>query len=555
MFHLDNNSGISSMPAPAAAQSNATRWFTEGAGTGVPSWPGQDWFNIVQAELLNVLIDAGIAPEKAKFNQLSLAIKALVGSDAFLKVNLLGEIKEAGASSQKKARENIDVTDASLNKKGLVQLSSATDSDSETQAATPKAIKIAKKDITDSLGTAAACDVTTSATDRTSGRVLRYGNFGVGAAMTIGATTDLNTIKIPGQYKQTNTTVNWSGLNYPVSSAGGLVVIEDAGYSDGCTQLYFPWRGNIIYYRNYSGTGSGYAWGEWAAFYSTLNKPTAADVSAVPDYGGLGATNLNTLTGSKFGRYYQSMSANASSGNNYPIAEAGSLSVYQTGANGAEACVQEYRTFSSRRLFVRDYNPSGATWTGWVEFYSPAYPGEIYGTSANNFRIAYGKYGAFWRNDGSTLYLMLTNSGDPLGNFNSLRPLTVNLATGYPTMGRLSLTDWTYFDARYQRVNTASKAINGWFKDTNTGLVYQWGTTSSIGDDTPTSISFPIAFPSSCVAFLPTLKRSTKTADNFAMLSVWGQAMTNSTATVIFQSNSQNSDARAGVITWWAVGY
>lgn len=421
------------------------------------------------------------------------------------------------------------------------------------------------------LGTSAICDVTTSATDRTSGRVLRYGNFGVGAAMLIGTTTDLNTITIPGQYKQTNTNVNWSGLHYPVSSAGGLVVIEDAGYSDGCTQLYFPWRGNIIYYRNYSGTGSGYAWGEWAAFYSTLNKPTAADVSAVPDYGGLGATNLNTLTGTKFGRYYQSMSASASPGNNYPIAEAGSLSVYQTGANGAEACVQEYRTFNSRRLFVRDYNPSGATWTGWVEFYSPAYPGEIYGTSANNFRIAYGNYGAFWRNDGSTLYLMLTNSGDPLGNFNSLRPFSVNLATGYPTMGRLSLTDWTYFDARYQAKgsyytttqadaryqlkNTASKAINGWYKDTSTGLIYQWGTTSAIGDDTLSTLSFPIAFPSACVAFLPTLKRSTVTANNLAMLSVWGQAMSNSSANIVFQSNAADSDARSGVITWWAVGY
>jgi|GEM_PF-5607683 Phage Tail Collar Domain. len=112
MFHLDNNSGISSMPAPAAAQNAATRWFTEGAGTGVPSWPGQDWFNIVQAELLNVLVDAGIVPEKAKFNQLSLAIKALVGSNAFLKVNLLNEIKTAGAAAQATAQVNMGLKSA-----------------------------------------------------------------------------------------------------------------------------------------------------------------------------------------------------------------------------------------------------------------------------------------------------------------------------------------------------------------------------------------------------------------------------------------------------------
>ncbi|HFV9730317.1 TPA: tail fiber protein [Salmonella enterica subsp. enterica serovar Java] len=143
MFHLDNNSGISAMPKPAAQQSSATRWFTEGGGNNSPSWPGQDWFNIVQAELLNVLTTAGIAPEKTAFNQLALAIKAIINKDALLKGNLLSEIRAAGASSQKTARENLDITDATLNKKGLTQLSNAVDSTSEAQSATPKAVKIA----------------------------------------------------------------------------------------------------------------------------------------------------------------------------------------------------------------------------------------------------------------------------------------------------------------------------------------------------------------------------------------------------------------------------
>lgn len=143
MFHLDNNSGISAMPKPAVQQSSATRWFTEGGGNNSPSWPGQDWFNIVQAELLNVLTTAGIAPEKTAFNQLALAIKAIINKDALLKDNLLSEIRTAGASSQKTARENLDITDATLNKKGLTQLSNAVDSTSETLAATPKAVKAA----------------------------------------------------------------------------------------------------------------------------------------------------------------------------------------------------------------------------------------------------------------------------------------------------------------------------------------------------------------------------------------------------------------------------
>ncbi|MFH2221414.1 phage tail protein [Enterobacter kobei] len=55
---------------------------------------------------------------------------------------------------------------------------------------------------------------------------------------------------------------------------------------------------------------------------------------------------------------------------------------------------------------------------------------EVQSTSANSFRMAYGDYGAFWRNDGSNLYLMLTNQGDAFGNYNALRPLRVSLNTG-----------------------------------------------------------------------------------------------------------------------------
>ncbi|MBK4435533.1 hypothetical protein JJP65_23715, partial [Enterobacter hormaechei] len=55
---------------------------------------------------------------------------------------------------------------------------------------------------------------------------------------------------------------------------------------------------------------------------------------------------------------------------------------------------------------------------------------EFQSTSANSFRIAYGDYGSFWRNDGSNLYLMLTNKGDAYGAYNALRPLRVSLETG-----------------------------------------------------------------------------------------------------------------------------
>ncbi|HGD8804960.1 TPA: hypothetical protein ACI7EJ_005110, partial [Escherichia coli] len=63
------------------------------------------------------------------------------------------------------------------------------------------------------------------------------------------------------------------------------------------------------------------------------------------------------------------------------------------------------------------------------------FAGEIISKSANGLRIAYGNYGFFIRNDGSSTYFMLTASGDNLGTWNSLRPLTINNANGAVSIG------------------------------------------------------------------------------------------------------------------------
>lgn len=81
----------------------------------------------LQQEIINVLREAGISPDPKKQNQLADALSLYVGKK---------------------------VPDASLTKKGIVQLSSATDSDSEELAATPKAIKALAQKITELQGTA-----------------------------------------------------------------------------------------------------------------------------------------------------------------------------------------------------------------------------------------------------------------------------------------------------------------------------------------------------------------------------------------------------------------
>ncbi len=87
MYHLDNTSGVPEMPEPKEEQSISPRWFGESQQQGGISWPGADWFNTVQAELLNLLDAAGITPEKRSFDQLSKAIPVL--GDAKLRQNIL----------------------------------------------------------------------------------------------------------------------------------------------------------------------------------------------------------------------------------------------------------------------------------------------------------------------------------------------------------------------------------------------------------------------------------------------------------------------------------
>lgn len=107
MFYVDNNSGSPTMPALSPAQSNTPTWFTEGDKNKGISWIGQDWLNILQAELLNILSEAGIKPDKGKLNQLTLSIKAIITANACMQANNLKEIFDAGAQAQAAARGHL----------------------------------------------------------------------------------------------------------------------------------------------------------------------------------------------------------------------------------------------------------------------------------------------------------------------------------------------------------------------------------------------------------------------------------------------------------------
>lgn len=79
MYHLDNTSGVPEMPEPKEQQSVTPLWFGESVEQGGISWPGADWFNIIQAEMLNAVAAAELAPDKGAYNQLAQAIEKLGG--------------------------------------------------------------------------------------------------------------------------------------------------------------------------------------------------------------------------------------------------------------------------------------------------------------------------------------------------------------------------------------------------------------------------------------------------------------------------------------------
>ncbi|HDX4057206.1 TPA: integrase [Citrobacter freundii] len=91
------------MPQVKPVSSATPLYFTEGGNGVPPTWPGPDWFNIFQTELLNILKEAGINPDKANHAQLLAAMKKLLLSRS----NPFGDIKADGPAAIATALANL----------------------------------------------------------------------------------------------------------------------------------------------------------------------------------------------------------------------------------------------------------------------------------------------------------------------------------------------------------------------------------------------------------------------------------------------------------------
>ncbi|WP_260176176.1 tail fiber protein, partial [Enterobacter hormaechei] len=317
--------------------------------------------------------------------------------------------------------------DATLTAKGFTQLSSATDSASESVAATPKAVKaaydLAKGKYTAQDATTAQKGIVqlSSATDSTSESV-------AATPKAVKAAYDL----AKGKYTAQDATTAQKGI-VQLSSATDSTSEALAATPKAVKAANDNANGRVPSGRKVNGRE-----------LSSDISITAQDIFNGQAVAIGNAMDLNAYTTA--GLYFQPMTAYAQSGRNYPEALAGSLEVYKHAG-----ITQVYRIYHNSRSYIR--TQYSGSWSAWVKQYdaankpSPADIGavnkagdtmsgvlkagaEVQSTIANNFRIAYGNYGSFWRNDGSNLYLMLTNKGDAYGAYNALRPLRVSLETG-----------------------------------------------------------------------------------------------------------------------------
>ena len=236
--------------------------------------------------------------------------------------------------------------DATLTEKGFTQLSSATDSASETLAATPKAVKTAY-DLAN--GKYTAQDATTA-------------QKGI---VQLSSATDSTSETFAATPKAVKTAYDLANGKYTAQDAStaqkGIVQLSSATDSVSETLAATP---KAVKAANDNANG------RVPSTRRVNGRELSQDISITAQdiFNGQAveignAVDLNSITTA--GLYYQTSNAQAQTGRNYPESVAGSLEVYKHAG-----ITQLYRIYADSRSYIRIFY--NGTWTPWAKQYDTA---------------------------------------------------------------------------------------------------------------------------------------------------------------------------------------
>ncbi|EIY2754371.1 phage tail protein [Escherichia coli] len=157
------------------------------------------------------------------------------------------------------------VSDATTSSKGIVQLSSETDSNAENMAATPKAVQITMQKATEASEKATELEQQLESASQELQQLQEQVQGSAQQAKYTALTVDLNTLGRPehhGDYYQSANRDATTEKNYPIQQAGYLSV--KMGAWGACQQEYTTWNPIRKFVRAVSGNFSGNGpWTEW----------------------------------------------------------------------------------------------------------------------------------------------------------------------------------------------------------------------------------------------------------------------------------------------------
>lgn len=311
--------------------------------------------------------------------------------------------------------------DATLAAKGFTQLSSAIDSASEVLAATPKAVKAAY-DL--AKGKYAALDATTAQKG-----IVQLSNATDSGSEVLAATP--KAVKVANDNavaanKNASERVSKSGD----SMTGTLNQDSIAQSTYNLTALSNATTGNKNYLRKMRGGASDTIWHETVQGIeyrlATGNTDTQEELAISASTGLRVRGNITSQLGGFYAGNMKKFSFYSSntSDKNAALRLWGNVDRPSVVELGDDTGYHFYSQRNKDSSLLFQTNGAGQ-FSGFLRS-----NGEVQSLSPNSYRIAYGDYGCFWRNDGYNLYLMLTNKGDAYGGYNALRPLRVSLETG-----------------------------------------------------------------------------------------------------------------------------